>query len=75
MNKISMDMNKFENEIAEDEKRRKKKYKENAELRRDLVQTLLVRGNTQWEIAESLEVSQPTISGISNGLGRLQKKN
>ena len=39
-------MNNFESEIAENEKRHKKKYKENAELRRDWVQTLLVRGNT-----------------------------
>ena len=74
MNKISMDMNKFENEIAEDEKRRKKKYKENAELRRDLVQTLLVRGNTQWEIAESLEVSQPTISRDIKWIKSVAKK-
>jgi hypothetical protein len=66
---------KFESEIAENEKRHKKKYKENAELRRDWVQTLLVRGNTQWEIAESLDVSQSTIVGMSNGLGQSQKKN
>lgn len=69
-----MDMNKFESEIAENEKRRKKKYKENVELRRDLVQTLLVRGNTQWEIAESLDVSQPTISRDIQWIRSVAKK-
>ena len=67
-------MNKFESEIAENEKRRKKKYKENAELRRDWVQTLLVRGNTQWEIAESLEVSQSTISRDIQWIRSVAKK-
>lgn len=55
-------MNNFTNEIAEYEKRRKKKYKENIELRRHTVQSMLIRGNTQWEIAESLDISQPTVS-------------
>lgn len=67
-------MNKFESEIVENEKRRKKKFKENAELRRDWVQTLLVSGNTQWEIAESLEVSQPTISRDIQWIRSVAKK-
>jgi transposase len=74
VNKIIMDMNKFESEIAENEKRHKKKYKENAELRRDLVQTLLVRGNTQWEIAESLDVSQSTVSRDIQWIRSVAKK-
>ena len=69
-----MGMNKFENEIAEKETRRKNKYKENAELRRNMVQTLLVRGKTQWEIAESLEVSQPTISRDIKWIKSVAKK-
>ena len=74
MNKISMDMNKFESEIVDNEKIHKKKFKENAELRRDWVQTLLVRGNTQWEIAESLEVSQSTISRDIQWIRSVAKK-
>jgi len=69
-----MEMNNFESEIAENEKRHKKKYKENAELRRDWVQTLLVRGNTQWEIAKSLEVSQSTISRDIQWIRSVAKK-
>lgn len=67
-------MNKFTNEIDENEKRRKKKYKQNAELRRNLVQTLLVKGNTQWEIAESLNISQPTVSRDIQWLRSVAKK-
>ena len=67
-------MNKFESEIVDNEKIRKKKFKENAELRRDWVQTLLVRGNTQWEIAESLEVSQSTISRDIQWIRSVAKK-
>jgi predicted transcriptional regulator len=71
---MSMDMNKFTNEITENEKRRKKKYKDNVELRRNLVQTLLVRGNTQWEIPESLDISQPTVSRDIQWLRSVAKK-
>jgi predicted transcriptional regulator len=69
-----MDMNNFANEIAENEKRRKKKYKENVELRRHTVQSMLIRGNTQWEIAESLDISQPTISRDIQWLRSVAKK-
>jgi predicted transcriptional regulator len=69
-----MDMNKFESEIVDNEKIRKKKFKENAELRRDWVQTLLIRGNTQWEIAESLEISQSTISRDIQWIRSVAKK-
>ena len=62
VNKMSMDLNTLSNEITLNEKKRKKNYNENVELRRNKVQSLLVRGNTQWEIAESLGVSQPTVS-------------
>lgn len=55
-------MNNLTDEIAENEKRRKKKYKDNVELRRNTVQSMLIRGNTQWEIAENLGVSQSTVS-------------
>lgn len=67
-------MNNFTNEIAENEKRRKKKYKDNVELRRNLVQILLVKGNTQWEIAESLDISQPTVSRDIQWLRSVAKK-
>lgn len=67
-------MNYYTNEIAENEKRRKKKYKENVELRRNLVQTLLVKGNTQWEIAESLDISQATVSRDIQWLRSVAKK-
>jgi DNA-directed RNA polymerase specialized sigma subunit len=59
---MSMEMNNLTDEIAENEKRRKKKYKDNVELRRNTVQSMLIRGNTQWEIAENLGVSQSTVS-------------
>lgn len=62
VNKMNIDLNSFANEIAENEKKRKKKYKQNVEFRRNRVQSLLIRGNTQWEIAESLGVSQATVS-------------
>jgi predicted transcriptional regulator len=62
------------NEIAENEKRRKKKYKENVELRRHTVQSMLIRGNTQWEIAESLDISQPTVSRDIQWLRSVAKK-
>jgi len=61
VNKISMDMNNFTNELAENEKKRKKKNKENVALLRNLVRSMLIKGNTQWEIAESLDISQPTV--------------
>lgn len=69
-----MDMNTFTNEIAENEKRRKKKYKENVELRRNTVQSMLIRGKTQWEIAESLDISQPTVSRDIQWLRSVAKK-
>ena len=69
-----MEMNNSTNEIAENEKRRKKKYKENVELRRNLVQSMLIKGNTQWEIAESLDISQPTVSRDIQWLRSVVKK-
>jgi hypothetical protein len=78
VNKMSTYVNSFaekaSHEIAENEKSRKKKYKENVELLRNLVQTLLVRGNTQWEIAESLVISQPTVSWDIQWLRSVAKK-
>lgn len=74
MNKMSMEMNSLTDEIAENEKRRKKKYKENVELRRHTVQSMLIRGNTQWEIAENLGVSQSTVSRDIYWLRSVAKK-
>src|SRR6187401_514108 len=63
---MSMDMNSLvemaKNRYTEKEKRSNTNYKENVELRRHTVQSMLIRGNTQWEIAEYLGVSQPTVS-------------
>ncbi|HEY6950281.1 MAG TPA: hypothetical protein VI146_06695 [Nitrososphaeraceae archaeon] len=69
-----MEMNNSTDKIAENEKRRKKKYKENIELPRNLVQSMLVKGNTQWEIAKSLNISQPTISRDIQWLRSVAKK-
>lgn len=73
-----MDMNRLiemaKNNSIEDEKRRKTNYKENVELRRNKVQSMLIRGNTQWEIAENLCVSQPTISRDIQWLRSVAKK-
>jgi predicted transcriptional regulator len=65
---------KADNEFAENERRRKKKYRENIDLRRNTVQSMLIRGNTQWEIAENLGVSQPTISRDIQWLRSVAKK-
>ena len=73
-----MDANSFANTIpnvfAENEKRRKQKYKDNVELRRNTVQSMLIRGKTQWEIAEFLGVSQPTVSRDIQWLRAAAKK-
>lgn len=50
------------------------KYKENVELRRNTVRSMLIRGNTQWEIAESLDISQPTVSRDIQWLRSVVKK-
>jgi predicted transcriptional regulator len=62
------------NSFAENEKRRKTNYKDNVELRRHTVQSMLIRGNTQWEIAENLGVSQPTVSRDIQWLRSIAKK-
>jgi predicted transcriptional regulator len=62
------------NSSVENEKRRKTNYKENVELRRHTVQSMLIRGNTQWEIAEYLSVSQPTVSRDIQWLRSVAKK-
>jgi DNA-binding NarL/FixJ family response regulator len=63
---MSMDMNNLvemaKNRFAENEKRRKTNYKENVELRRNIVQRMTIRGKTEWKIAEYLGVSQATVS-------------
>jgi hypothetical protein len=45
---MSTNMNSFvemdENRFAESEKRRKMKYKENVELRRNTIQSMIIRG-------------------------------
>ena len=66
--------NKFPNVFAENEKRRKQKYKDNVELRRNTVQSMLIRGKTQWEIVEFLGVSQPTVSRDIKWLRAAAKK-
>ncbi len=71
---MSMDMNNIANEIPENQSRQNKKYIENVELRRDWVQRLLIRGNTQWEIAESLGISLPTVSWDIKWLRVVAKK-
>ena len=78
MNKMSMDMNRLlemaKNNYAEKEKRRNTNYKENVELRRNTVQSMIIRGRTQWEIAEHLGVSQPTVSRDIQWLRSVAKK-
>jgi len=78
VNKMSMDMNSLvemaKNRSVENEKRRKTNYKDNVELRRYTVQSMLIRGNTQWEIAEYLGVSQPTVSRDIQWLRSVAKK-
>jgi predicted transcriptional regulator len=78
VNKMSMDMNSLvemaKNRSVENEKRRKTNYKDNVELRRHTVQSMLIRGNTQWEIAEYLGVSQPTVSRDIQWLRSVAKK-
>lgn len=78
MNKMSMDMNSLvemaKNSSVENEKRHKTNYKENVELRRNIVQSMLIRGKTQWEIAEHLGVSQPTVSRDIKWLRSVAKK-
>lgn len=73
-----MDMNSLvemaKNRSVENEKRRKTNYTNNVELRRHTVQSMLIRGNTQWEIAENLGVSQPTISRDIQWLKAIAKK-
>ena len=73
-----MDMNSLvdmaKNRSVENEKRRKTNYKDNVELRRHIVQSMLIRGNTQWEIAEYLGVSQPTVSRDIQWLRSVAKK-
>lgn len=73
-----MNMNRLvemaENRFAETEKRRKTNYKENVELRRNTVQSMIIRGKTQWEIAEYLGISQPTVSRDIQWLWSVAKK-
>lgn len=73
-----MDMNTLvemaKNRSVENEKRRKTNYKDNVELRRHIVQSMLIRGNTQWEIAEYLGVSQPTVNRDIQWLRSVAKK-
>jgi predicted transcriptional regulator len=73
-----MNMNRLvemaENRFAENEKRHKMNYKVNVELRRNTVQSLIIRGQTQWEIAEYLGVSQPTVSRDIQWLKAVAKK-
>ncbi|MGE5685565.1 MAG: hypothetical protein ACM3ZS_10560 [Nitrososphaerota archaeon] len=75
---MSMNTNRLlemaKNSSVENEKRRKTNYKENVELRRHTVQSMLIRGNTQWEIAEYLSVSQPTVSRDIQWLRSVAKK-
>lgn len=78
MNKMSMYVNRFaeqaEERFRESENKRKRKYKENIELRRDTVRSMLIRGNSQWEIAEYLGMSQPTVSRDIRLLKAMAKK-
>ena len=75
---MSMNMNSYlemaENRFAEKEKRSNTNYKENVELRRNTVQSMIIRGKTQWEIAEYLGVSQPTVSRDIQWLRSVAKK-
>lgn len=63
-----------DNIFAENERRRKKKYSEDVELRRNTVQSMIIRRKTQWEIAEYLGVSQPTVSRDIQWLKSVAKK-
>jgi predicted transcriptional regulator len=78
MNKMSTYVNSFaeksDNVFDENERRRKKKYRENVELRRNTVQSMIIRGKTQWEIAESLDISQPTVSRDIQWIRSVAKK-
>ena len=78
MNKMSMDVNRLvemaRNRYTEKEKRSKTNYKENVELRRNTVQSMVIRGKTQWEIAEHLGVSQPTVSRDIQWIRSVAKK-
>ena len=65
---------KSDNVFDENERRRKKKYRENVELRRNTVQSMIIRGKTQWEIAESLDISQPTVSRDIQWIRSVAKK-
>jgi len=75
---MSMYVNRFaeqaEERFRESENKRKRKYKENIELRRDTVRSMLIRGNSQWEIAEYLGMSQPTVSRDIRLLKAMAKK-
>src|SRR6187401_3143424 len=75
---MSMDMNSLvemaKNRYTEKEKRSNTNYKENVELRRNIVQSMMIRGKTQWEIAEYLGVSQPTVSRDIQWLRSVAKK-
>lgn len=62
------------NIFAENERRRKKKYREDVELRRNTVQSMIIRGKTQWEIVENLGVSQPTVSRDIQWIRSVAKK-
>lgn len=62
------------NSSTENEKRRKTNYKENVELRRNMVQRMIIRGKTQWEIAESLDISQSTVSRDIQWIRSVAKK-
>ena len=78
MNKMSMDVNSLvemaRNRYTEKEKRSKTNYKENVELRRNTVQRMIIKGQTQWEIAEHLGVSQPTVSRDIQWIRSVAKK-
>ena len=62
------------NRYTEKEKRSKTNYKENVELRRNTVQRMIIKGQTQWEIAEHLGVSQPTVSRDIQWIRSVAKK-
>jgi len=78
VNKMSMDMNSLvemaKNRYTEKEKRSNTNYKENVELRRNIVQSMMIRGKTQWEIAEYLGVSQSTVSRDIQWIRSVAKK-
>lgn len=74
MNKVDMDMNSSVNNNVTHEKSSKKNHYSNVEIRRDWVQRLFIRGNTQWEIAKSLNISQPTVSRDIKWIRSVAKK-